>query len=496
MLAAILVVTAAACTSSSPRSGGGGAGSTRVASSPDAAAAASQPNSADQMIFWLDCPGVLELTDRQLDEWRARGAAGFVCQVGRLAGLGGSHDFTPDPEASLRGPGFELQREIRATNIVGRAEARGMKLWLGVYFANYYNPATPLAEWFDDAAWSQVVAKLDDVAGAARILGFAGLAFDNELYPQESGSTASWDWSYPGNTHSEAEVRAKVRARGAEVMRGIVAAFPGVHILDYATYFPEVWEAYVQRQINGVERADTSKVHLDFWDGLTSVEGYGPIRFLNAIFYKSPQVSHATWEAAYMYEYNQLYSLLSRRLSNWAYASSRISESPFVWISAGSTRFEAARTPEYVADQLYAARRWGMDRGFAVYAYNGLDAFDYTPYLSGMRAAARPGVVDSNPPRLTVEPVEAARQLDTVAIAGSATDDLAVRVVRWTTDTGEHGAAPMVWKIERGGPDLGWRGRMDWKAAAVPIHPGKNRITVTVEDTKGLTSTRSVSVVR
>ena len=326
--------------------------------------------------------------------------------------------------------------------------------------------------------------------------GFAGLAFDNEMYPQATGSTATWEWSYPGNTHSEPEVRAKVRERGAQLMHGIVAAFPGVEILDYATYFPEVWEEYVQEQINGTPRVDASRVQLDFWDGLTSVEGYGPIRFLNAIFYKSPQVPHATWEAAYTYEYNRLFALLSRRLSNWAYASSRISESPFVWISAGTTRFEAARTPEYVADQLYAARRWGMDRGFAVYAYNGLDAFDYTPYLSGMRAAAHPGVVDSDPPDLTVQPVKDARQRDTIDVAGSATDDLAVRVVRWSTDTGNHGAAPMVWKVESGGPDLGWHWRMDWRAQAVPVHPGENRITVTVEDTKGLSSSRTLSVRR
>lgn len=57
-------------------------------------------------------------------------------------------------------------------------------MYLGFYFANYANQATPLKDWFDEAGWSGVVApKVRDVAGAARVLGFDGLAVDQELYP-------------------------------------------------------------------------------------------------------------------------------------------------------------------------------------------------------------------------------------------------------------------------------------------------------------------------
>ena len=66
--------------------------------------------------------------------------------------------------------------------------------------------------------------------GASRVLrwsGFAGLAIDQEIYPEVGGvTTASWEWDYAGNSHSEAEVRAKVRQRGRQLMRSMVQGFP------------------------------------------------------------------------------------------------------------------------------------------------------------------------------------------------------------------------------------------------------------------------------
>ncbi len=96
---------------------------------------------------------------------------------------------------------------------------------------------------------------VDDAAAAARSLGFDGLAFDQELYPQNDGrTTASWQWDYPGNQHSEAETRAKVRERGEELMRSILSAYPSVDILAYFTMFPGTWDEVVQEEINHIER--------------------------------------------------------------------------------------------------------------------------------------------------------------------------------------------------------------------------------------------------
>ena len=93
-------------------------------------------------------------------------------------------------------------------------------------------------------------------------------------------------------------------------------------------------------------------------------------------------------------------ALLSRSFDNWDYAWSRVGVSPFAWVNGGSTRFEAARSPEHVEAQLAAFRRWGMDGEFANYAYNGLEGFDYEPYERALQAAAERGDVDSVAPSL------------------------------------------------------------------------------------------------
>ena len=176
-----------------------------------------------RLILWVGCEqDVVSLTDGELDEWKSRGVDGFVCMGERLRDLGGSQDFTGNPAAGLNSSNYRLQRALRDSNVVERAAARGMKMYLGVKLTNYYNPSTPLLDWFDGRGWkTKVLPKLGDVAAAAKLLGFAGIAFDQEMYPQQGGAqTATWEWDYPGNTHSEAQVREQARRRGAEAMDG------------------------------------------------------------------------------------------------------------------------------------------------------------------------------------------------------------------------------------------------------------------------------------
>ena len=469
---------------------------------PDAAAPAAPPSwlqpdplagqAAPRMIMWTGCPEVVALTDQQLDGWRDRGVGGFVCMVRWLRPFGGTQDFTGDANNRLEGANYDLQRSIRESGIVQRAEARGLKLYLGFYLVNFNNAQTPLAEWFDDGAWSAtVLPALRDVAGAANLLGFAGLAFDQELYPQRAGQAATWSWDYPGRTRSEGDVRAKARQRGAEMMTAIAGSFPDVEILDYASYFPESWNALVQLEVNDVQDAYEESLQVDVLDGLTSVEGYRAIRFMEATFYKTPHLSGATWDTALQYDYNRVYSLLSRRLSNWAYASTRIFRSPFVWISEGETEFERARPPDYVAAQLDAARRWGLGGEFANYAYGRLDRFDYGPYEAGMRAAAQPGVVDEQPPTLNVS--GASVQNGTATVQGNATDNMAIRAIGWSTSGGQIGTAPMTWQVLGGDYRSGYDWQMDW-AATVPLAPGPNRVIVAVQDAKGLVTTQELTL--
>jgi hypothetical protein len=451
-------------------------------------------DSADRMIFWLDCDRIVKLTDTELDEWKSRGVDGFVCMVGHLRGLGGKQDFSGDPAAKLRQSRYALQRRLRNSDIVGRAKARGMKMYLGSYLVNYYNQATPLSDWFDDAGWSKaILPKIGDLAGAAKLLGFAGLAFDQELYPQEDNvEAASWDWDYPGNTHTEREVRAAAKQRGSEVMSTILDAFPGVELVAYDVELPEGWEALVQGVVNGESDAFASRLDIDFWDGLTSVDGYGAIRLIDAIFYKSAHIG--SWDSALQYNANRLAGLLSRRLSNWDYAASRVFLSPFSWIDPGPSTgdFDDARPPSDVGDQLLAFRKWGMGGEFANYVWNeNLGTFDYSPYVGAMQEASTPAVVDSQAPTLEISSARPAGRR--TRVEGIARDNLAVWAIRWRDDRGAHGAARS-WAQLAYDPASGDAWETGWSFPGADLSPGATRVRITATDIKGHRTTRWLHV--
>jgi hypothetical protein len=440
--------------------------------------------SADRLIFWLDCDRLVGATNAELAAWKHRGVDGFVCMTGRLRGLGGTQSLIDDPAKRLIGGQFRLQRALRDSQIVSRAKARGMKMYLGVKLANYFNTATPLRDWFADAAWSkQVVPKMKGLAATAKLFGFAGIAFDQELYPQQGGvETATWDWNYPGNTHSEAAVRAKARQRGRELMSAIVGAFPGAELMAYDVQLPESWAELVQREVNGIENAYAANLDIDFWDGLLSVNGYGAVRLVDAIFYKAPH--RGTWDNALQYNVNRLASLFSHRLSNWDYASSRLSVTPFSWIDPGPnpSDFDDARSPDYVRDQLLAFRKWGMGGEFANYVHGNLHSFDYSPYVGAMRAASRPASIDRVKPTLAVADSDAG---PTSAIAGTAHDDLAVWAVRWQDNLGGSGVARLDWQIISGDYNSGYDWQTRWSVPGRALTPGATRVTITAEDIKG-----------
>jgi hypothetical protein len=414
-----------------------------------------------------------------------------VCANPYLYGLGGDRAFTGDASSSLTDTSYTLQREIRGTDIVRRAAARDIKLWLGVGMSDYWSATAPFGDWFDDATWSnKVLPQAANLAGAAKLLGFAGIAFDQEPYPGKSGTAGTWDWNYPGNTHTESAVRAQVKARGAQLMTALVGANPGIDIIAIHPLLPEGWSELAQQEINRIPNAYQSMVQINFWDGMTSVPGYGPIRFMDHAYNKTSHLPQATWDTAFTYDLNRMSAMFSRRLSNWAYASSRIDWDPFAWINSGPSSFSYARSPQEVAAQLAAFRKWGTGGAFANFAYGGIQSsFDYTPYVPGMQAAAIPGTVDTQPPSATLG--IPTRTGTSVVFSGSATDNFAVRDVRWRTPSGAFGAATMTWTVISGTYSTGYQWRMDW-SAAVPASPG-TQVTLTIEDVKGLQSTKVVT---
>ena len=380
-----------------------------------------------------------------------------------------------------------------------RASALGMTMYLGFALVNAFNTATPLAQWFDDSTWSnEVLPEIKNLAAAARQLGFAGISFDQELYDLSGNGTATWNWDYTGNTHTEGQVRAEVRLRGQQVMRALVTGFPNVKILAYDALFPDTWDANILDYANGTSDAYASSVQINFWDGLTAVDGYANVLFLDAMFYRDPGLPGASWDAALQYQYNSLFAVLSQRFSNWAYASSRVGVSPFGWIdndAAGGGTYNESRPPDYVAAQLQAFRRWSMDGTFAIFAYNPLDKFDYTPYVAAMRAVSP--TVDHERPQLTVADPKLRTgpgRTTTVLLQGQAVDTYAIRAVYWRDASGKAwGAARMVWRRVAGGDGTGWEWTMNWSLSA-SVPKGTKSIEIKAVSIKGPTTETEVSL--
>jgi hypothetical protein len=442
-------------------------------------------NSADRVIVWADCARVAALGAAEVERWIDRGVDGFVCSAGRLRSMGGEHEFSGD-RARLSGQGYALQRQLAGSAVVRQARRGRLRLYLGIYASDATNPQTPFKEWFDDQGWAQeVLPQARELAAAARSLDFAGVALDQELYPT-GGAEPSWAWDYPGHTRTEPEARERVTARGRELMQAFVSGYPGLELVGYATQLRDSWEEKVQAEINNSPDSFDSDVRLDLWNGMTSVQGYSAIWWLDAIFYKTPHLGKS-WDPGLQYNAASVYSLLSRSLSNWAYASERLHLSPFAWIDKGpSSEFERARDPEYVDEQLQAFREWGAGGAFGVFAFGDFAKFDYAPYDDAIRGASTPKRVDTQPPRLTVAAGAGGR------LSGTAEDNLAIRVVRWYDGQGRFGTAETSWDAS-GSPDHGYSGRVSWSIDRLPGRAGE-RVTIVAEDVKGLASTRTVTL--
>lgn len=453
-------------------------------------------NSADRVIVWTGCDQVAALSEEALARWMESGVDGFVCQTGFLHRLGGANAYTG--RRAPRGAQYRFQRGL-ARSPAGRRAAEGkLLLYLGFYASSYVNRRTPLAEWFDDRTWSRVVLpEVRDLAAAARALGFTGLALDQELYPQRGGTqTATWEWRYRGGRHGEAAVRAKVAQRGRQLMESMVRGYPGVELVAYDTRIPASWDARVQVEVNDARDPYEDEVRLDLWNGLTATPGYSAIRWMDATFYKTPHLNGASWGSALEYNANSLYSFLSRRFANWNYASSRLHISPFAWVDQGPAPFERARDPGYVAEQLKAFREWGIGGSFANYAYEKLSDFDYGPYLPGLRAASMPARVDGSTPRLALR--SKPRRLvggRRVTLRGVASDNFAIRAVRWYDDRGRQGVARLTWHY-MGSQRGGWRGQMRWSIPNLRVQRDAGHITISAEDVKGLAREVSLRVAR
>ena len=198
-------------------------------------------------------------------------------------------------------------------------------------------------------------------------------------------------------------------------MTAILEGFPGVEIGIYNFMQKDSWLEWVYektgiRPYSGAPSTDPfgPRVDIDFWDGMTSVEGYSAIRQWNSVFAKSWHLGNAPgsklrWENAMRADVSSTAELLSREFENWDYAAARYHSSPFTWINAGPLEglHGDALPPSYVQTQLTAVRKFGMGGGFGNFHYGGgLKPSWYAPYADAIRSAASPGSVDATAPTL------------------------------------------------------------------------------------------------
>ena len=456
------------------------------------AAAAAAVNSSHQNVFWHKCDDLVLMSDAELDTWKSRGVGGFVCATGHLLEMGGTQAYTGDRGVALTAEQYERQRQIRSSRLVERLHRRGMRAYFSFYVANYHTPRAPFGDWFDDNLWTgTVLPQVGNVAAMAKLEGFDGVIMDQENYVGRDQRAHSWSWD-TGHGRPEAEAREMVRRRGQELMGVIVAAYPGLSIGVYHWLLTGSWQELVQHRINKAP-ADNAKgtVFLEFFDGLTSVEGYGAFSLLDATFYKNTHLG-SSWDTALGYNANQLYATLSRGLRNWGYAASRVRVVPFAWIDHNPSEYPyRAQTEVEVREQLAAFRRWSVGSEYFNFVFNTpMAKYDYSPHFAAMRAGAEPGVVDDRAPSLTVTPPLTGAQ----TITGSAVDNLAIRSVRWADERGHGGQARLTWVRTGGDESSGVEWRMDWEITGVALTAAETPVTITAEDVKGLTTAQTVTL--
>ena len=171
----------------------------------------------------------------------------------------------------------------------------------------------------------------------------------------------------------------------------------------------------------------------------------------------------------------------SREFANWSYAAERVYLSPFSWINPGPSEessFDDSRPAAYVEEQLLAFRRWSMGNEFANYVYGGLKQDDYVPYEAAMQEASSATEEVDDPPQIA-----APRTLDT--LSGTAEDDLAIRMVRWSDDQGGTGTAELRWKVTSGDFRTGYEWHTAWTIPRSDLAPGASTVEIEAEDIKG-----------
>jgi Bacterial Ig domain len=163
-------------------------------------------------------------------------------------------DTTPWTEADMKLPALSAIKWQKFTDN-----------FILVWATNYGN-----MNWFDDSQWTTIEANMRLLSKALKAMRGKGIFFDVETYDglnPWSGRDANGNTLYPGKSY--AQIKAKVRQRGAQFMNGLQSEVPNLQIL--CTFLM----AYVQQEVELRGSLEASYIGLlqPFLEGMLDAAG-------------------------------------------------------------------------------------------------------------------------------------------------------------------------------------------------------------------------------
>lgn len=311
-----------------------------------------------------------------------------------LVDLGVDYFWSQGHYLDVSGGGFNSSFASFPGNAYLRPADVGTFMGAGNNEVSSSSPDMP--EWTDDAGWAKIASSMGALANwASRAGNYEGIDLDWEFF-QNRGSVTNCIAAY-GLT--EAQVRAKVRQRGLEVMTAIMNNWSPTksifRMMSYHSHFAGTWKEvqfqYAPDNIYKPELNLNDLIYIDFFKGMADHPGNFYIYFMEAAYYKFLQGHPGySWYDAISWDYQQHRQLF---VNNFA-GPQRFTMLPafFVDIDPGSHSQETVQhsVPHELARVQQSAQ--ACPDGLIFYDHQG--TFDYRPYASVLAAAPPP---DPNP---------------------------------------------------------------------------------------------------
>ena len=419
---------------------------------------------ASELMLWgggASAPTGVALDDGEMDWLDARGFKWIHMAIGRLKDAGGTQDFRSDG-GSVTAANYDYQEQIQNSDFVDRWHAYGADhkcyiTWDAPYTTDPSGAA--IRPWYDDAAWTAYCTKLEDLAAYGNWQGFDGIASDWEVFGNNNDAW-HWDRWSTTDTHTEAQVRAKVFERGAQMMTAILSGMPNADVYIYNVFEPDGWHAIRSewdRDTQGHPAVQIKALDWVQWDlylGMSSVQGYSALKNNTAEFQKvvnpKPAPTAAEqWANAFRYSIGHMGALCSQGLSSdeWEYAHTRIKWMPFSWldeiVGSTSSSFSYKKPFATVNTQLQAMRSWGMGGMLPMFDHSGFNTASYVDHNGVSYNAAMEDAAEPTPLADTTAPTLPVPTLGGSTITGTATDNYAMWAVKWEDNAGGSGMADM-----------------------------------------------------